>query len=85
MYISLQTYSGLIKSNRDIDHYTLTPGFKPGTHRSTFNGVPVMIQVSNIGSTVKFLDFWMPENFAVIYLKFKQRGQILLGYFVKKM
>ena len=23
---------------------------------------------------VKFLNFWTPENFAVIYLKFKQRG-----------
>ena len=33
--------------------------------------------------TVKFLNFRMPENFAVIYLKFKQRGQTL-GYFVKK-
>ena len=27
--------------------------------------------------TVKFLNFWTPENFAVIYLKFKQRGQNL--------
>ena len=38
------------------------------------------------GQTVKFLKFRMPENFAVIYLKFKQRGQTL-GYFffVKKM
>ena len=34
--------------------------------------------------TVKFLNFRTPENFAVIYLKFKQRGQTL-GYFVKKM
>ena len=35
-------------------------------------------------TTVKFLNFWTPENFAVIYLKFKQRGQTL-GYFVKMM
>ena len=34
--------------------------------------------------TIEFLNFRMPENFAVIYLKFKQRGQTL-GYFVKKM
>ena len=27
-----------------------------------------------IKSTVKFLNFRTPENFAVIYLKFKQRG-----------
>ena len=27
--------------------------------------------------TVKFLNFGMPEIFPVIYLKFKQRGQIL--------
>ena len=33
---------------------------------------------------VKFLNFRMPKNFAVIYLKFKQRGQAL-GYFVKMM
>ena len=26
-------------------------------------------------TTIKFLNFWTPENFAVIYLKFKQRGQ----------
>ena len=35
-----------------------------------------------IWDTVKFLNFRTPENFAVIYLKFKQRGQTL-GYFVK--
>ena len=34
--------------------------------------------------TVKFLNFLTPENFAVIYLKFKQKAQTL-GYFVKKM
>ena len=34
--------------------------------------------------TVKFLNFRTSENFAVIYLKFKQRGQSL-RYFVKKM
>ena len=33
---------------------------------------------------VKFLNFRTPENFAVIYLKFKQRSQILV-YIVKKM
>ena len=33
--------------------------------------------------TVKFLNFRMPENFAVIYVKFKQRGQTL-GCFVIK-
>ena len=32
--------------------------------------------------TVKFLNFRTPENFALIYLKFKQIGQTL-GYFVK--
>ena len=33
-------------------------------------------------STVKFLNFWTPENFDVIYVKLKQRWQTL-GYFVK--
>ena len=31
---------------------------------------------------VKFLNFRMPENFAVIYLILKKRGQTL-GYFIK--
>ena len=34
--------------------------------------------------TVKYLNFRTAENFAVIYLKFKKRGQTS-GYFVKKM
>ena len=34
------------------------------------------------GATVKFLNFWTPENFAVINLNFKPRGQTL-GYFTK--
>ena len=34
--------------------------------------------------TVKFLNFRTPENIAVIYLKFKQRGQTL-ECFAKKM
>ena len=34
--------------------------------------------------TVKFLNLEKPKNFAVIYLKFKQRGQNLV-YFVKMM
>ena len=35
-------------------------------------------------NTVKLQNFWTPEKFAVIYKKFKQRGQNL-GYFIKKM
>ena len=34
-------------------------------------------------SIVRFLNFRTPENFAVIYLKFKQKAQTL-GYFIKK-
>ena len=37
----------------------------------------------NVETTVKFLNFRTPENFAVINLKFKQRGQTV-DYFVKK-
>ena len=40
------------------------------------------ISVSDI--TVKFRNFRKPENFAVVYLKFKQRGQTL-GYFFKRI
>ena len=32
-------------------------------------------------NTVKLLNFRTPENFAVIYLKFKQRGQSLWVFF----
>ena len=41
-------------------------------------------QIASANTTVKFVNFRPPENFAVIYLKFKKRGQTL-GYFVKKM
>ena len=34
--------------------------------------------------TVKFLNFRTTENFALINIKFKQRGQNL-GYFIKKI
>ena len=34
--------------------------------------------------TVKFLNFRTPENFAVNYVKLKQRGQTI-EYFVQKM
>ena len=34
-------------------------------------------------NTVKFLNFQTPENFAVIYLKFKQRGKNLLIFWLK--
>ena len=29
-------------------------------------------------NTIKFLNFWTPENFAVVNRKFKQRGQTLV-------
>ena len=45
--------------------------------------LPVFSALS-FASTVKFLNFPTPENFAVINLKFKQRSQTA-AYFVKKM
>ena len=33
------------------------------------------LQTLNLENTAKFLNFGTPEIFAVIYLKFKQRGQ----------
>ena len=41
-------------------------------------------QEVNYWHTVKILNFRKPKNFAVIYLKFKHRSQIL-GSFVKKI
>ena len=43
-------------------------------------GFVLQIEVTT-AFTIKFLNFRTPENFAVIYLKFKQRSQIL-GYFI---
>ena len=40
-------------------------------------------QTRDCRTTVKFLNFRTPDNFAVIYLKLNQGGQTL-GYFVKK-
>ena len=37
-----------------------------------------------IMTTVKFLNLRMPEIFAVVYLKFKQRGQLNFGIFHQK-
>ena len=43
-----------------------------------------IVMVAYLLTTIKFLNFRTPENFAVIYLKFKQGGPTL-EYFVKKM
>ena len=40
-----------------------------------------MMQGFTEHNIVKFLNFGTPEIFAVIYLKFKQRGQTLKGIF----
>ena len=37
----------------------------------------IVLSCSNSNTTVKLLNFRTPENFAVIYLKVKQRGQTL--------
>ena len=46
--------------------------------------ISLSMKVKVVKLTVKFLNFLMPEKFAAIYLKFKQKGQTL-GYLVKKM
>ena len=33
--------------------------------------------------SIKFLNFWTPDNITVIYLKFKQRGQTLKEFHQK--
>ena len=63
---------------------------KEFAHILTHTPVPPAGTVSVVGHcylnkpSVKFLNFGTPEIFAVIYLKFKQRGQTS-GYFVKMM
>ena len=54
------------------------------TNYDEHNESAVALSCSTKLYTLKFLNFRTPENFAVIYLKFKQRGQTL-GYLVKKM
>ena len=48
----------------------------------TVNTISVLLGAYSALATIKFLNFGTPEIFAVIYLKFKQRGQTS-GYFVK--
>ena len=49
--------------------------------RSSMNKPCIFPKTQN---AVKFLSFGSPENIALIYLKFKQRGRTL-GCFVEKM
>ena len=51
---------------------------------TTRENLPDQFNVSHNQFTVKFLNFWMTENFAINNLKFKQRDQSL-GYFIKEM
>ena len=53
-------------------------------HNIGFYGDMTKINFEPFLITVKFLNFGTPKNFAVIYLKFKQRGQTF-GCFVKEM
>ena len=77
---------------RDLDSYTVTEvdGRPDKEVAIVMDGRPsIPLDVTNlnqakVGNTVIILSFWTPENFVVIYLKFKQRGKTL-GYFVKKM
>ena len=60
-----------------------------GRHKPTCIAIEAILRVEILaietkGTTVKFQNFRTPENFAVIYLKFKQIGKTL-GFFVKKM
>ena len=54
-------------------------GFKPVCSVAETN---LSLKIVDKETTVKFLNFWTPENFVVNYLKFKQKCQTL-GYFVK--
>ena len=60
----------------------------PGHYDDDVSYLTLALEVALIGKyflvTVKFLNFLTPENFVVIYLKFKQRSQAF-GYFIKKM
>ena len=48
------------------------------------NAVVIFSVEREVSKLTKFLNFLMPENFVVIYLKLKQRGQTT-GHLVKKM
>ena len=77
---------------RDLDSYIVTEDDgKPDKGVAiVMDGRPsIPLDVTNlnqakVGITVMILNFWTPENFSVIYLKFKQRGKTS-WYFVKKM
>ncbi|XP_060586126.1 serine/threonine-protein kinase 31-like isoform X2 [Ruditapes philippinarum] len=48
-------YKGLVKANRDIDYYSLKPGFRPGIYTSVFSGQPVLLQEFHIEDTEQFM------------------------------
>ena len=65
--------------------FDLHPGDIPDTMISMLPVTPTQEPDPNESKlTVKFLNFRTPKNFAVMYQKFKPRGQTL-GYFVKMM
>ena len=82
-YLFYSEYSEIsisLQENLYLGHQTQTKMYSHG-----FRGYESWIKEQEIIlPTVKFLNFRTPENFAVIYLKFKKRGQTS-GYFVKKM
>ena len=71
----------IAKTNTLISTFVLVHGKSRFSHDAAHNVYYHQIPALN---TVKFINFRTPENFAAIYLKFKQRGKTL-GYFLKKM
>ena len=57
--------------------------FMTGELDLDYKAEPENMEPHKSEGTIKFLNFGMPEIFAVIYLKFKQRGQTLKGILSK--
>ena len=89
-YFSGNEYTNIFGSN-SFDG-SLTPYihniFKPDVNTCILDGEMLLYhpESKTFGKlcTIKFLNFRTPENFTVIYLKFKKKCQTF-GYFVKKM
>ena len=64
---SWNLYNAMVKSHASNHHPFLSMAVAPDEKNSSTYIIGV--------STVKFLNFRTPENFAVIYLKLKKRGQ----------
>ncbi|XP_053392636.1 serine/threonine-protein kinase 31-like isoform X2 [Mercenaria mercenaria] len=73
-------YKGIVKANREIDHYCLKPSFRPGLHTSVFSGEPVMLQEFHIGDS----EHCSKEDFMKQLVSYNQDTHLIQAVFFSK-